>query len=98
MTRVERLLAAIAKQKSVRTTYQFFQAEDGIRVCHVSGVQTCALPILARCHHQCHRGTASPGHRWPPLGGRREAAQGAYVLARTVSSNPRFTEFFSGLS
>src|SRR5690606_40364418 len=25
----------------------FFQAEDGIRDCHVTGVQTCALPILA---------------------------------------------------
>src|SRR5215208_7921530 len=24
----------------------FFQAEDGIRVGHVTGVQTCALPIL----------------------------------------------------
>src|SRR5690606_39781623 len=24
----------------------FFQAEDGIRVFHVTGVQTCALPIL----------------------------------------------------
>src|SRR5690625_6913972 len=24
----------------------FFQAEDGIRVSHVTGVQTCALPIL----------------------------------------------------
>src|SRR6516225_7237226 len=24
----------------------FFQAEDGIRDCHVTGVQTCALPIL----------------------------------------------------
>src|SRR5690606_41246011 len=23
----------------------FFQAEDGIRDCHVTGVQTCALPI-----------------------------------------------------
>src|SRR6267142_4590310 len=23
----------------------FFQAEDGIRYCHVTGVQTCALPI-----------------------------------------------------
>src|SRR5690606_39576543 len=27
----------------------FFQAEDGIRVFHVTGVQTCALPILVRC-------------------------------------------------
>src|SRR5215475_14976583 len=26
----------------------FFQAEDGIRDFHVTGVQTCALPI---CHH-----------------------------------------------
>src|SRR5207253_4868566 len=26
----------------------FFQAEDGIRVGHVTGVQTCALPIFAR--------------------------------------------------
>src|SRR5215510_7888060 len=27
----------------------FFQAEDGIRDGHVTGVQTCALPILAGC-------------------------------------------------
>src|SRR5690625_6536583 len=27
--------------------YFFFQAEDGIRDGHVTGVQTCALPILA---------------------------------------------------
>src|SRR5690606_39695158 len=26
----------------------FFQAEDGIRVFHVTGVQTCALPISLR--------------------------------------------------
>src|SRR5690606_39680189 len=28
----------------------FFQAEDGIRVFHVTGVQTCALPILRSGH------------------------------------------------
>src|SRR5690606_40991969 len=27
----------------------FFQAEDGIRDFHVTGVQTCALPILIAC-------------------------------------------------
>src|SRR5690625_6117098 len=27
----------------------FFQAEDGIRAGHVTGVQTCALPILQDC-------------------------------------------------
>src|SRR5439155_4790066 len=29
----------------------FFQAEDGIRDGHVTGVQTCALPISARYTH-----------------------------------------------
>src|SRR5690606_24562616 len=32
----------------------FFQAEDGIRGFHVTGVQTCALPIfrrMTRCHY-----------------------------------------------
>src|SRR5690606_40575855 len=32
--------------------YFFFQAEDGIRDFHVTGVQTCALPILeAECKY-----------------------------------------------
>src|SRR5690606_39518371 len=30
----------------VRCFFFFFQAEDGIRDFHVTGVQTCALPIL----------------------------------------------------
>src|SRR5690606_40951951 len=30
------------------SSYFFFQAEDGIRDFHVTGVQTCALPILAQ--------------------------------------------------
>src|SRR5690606_40534137 len=29
----------------------FFQAEDGIRVFHVTGVQTCALPICLQYRH-----------------------------------------------
>src|SRR5690606_40644177 len=39
-------------------TFFFFQAEDGIRDFHVTGVQTCALPIFAEegaavtDHHQ----------------------------------------------
>src|SRR5690606_40487515 len=39
----------------------FFQAEDGIRDFHVTGVQTCALPISVlvgdarhRVHQRCH--------------------------------------------
>src|SRR5690606_40335488 len=33
----------------------FFQAEDGIRDFHVTGVQTCALPILD-VRHTCNVG------------------------------------------
>src|SRR5690625_5381298 len=44
----------------------FFQAEDGIRDGHVTGVQTCALPILLR-------GCAGTSPAWTSLrrGGRR---------------------------
>src|SRR5690606_8231819 len=33
----------------------FFQAEDGIRDFHVTGVQTCALPISRRARRAVHR-------------------------------------------
>src|SRR5690625_6548465 len=33
----------------------FFQAEDGIRDGHVTGVQTCALPICNGGHPDSHR-------------------------------------------
>src|SRR5690606_39358731 len=32
----------------------FFQAEDGIRDFHVTGVKTCALPILIATDHAPH--------------------------------------------
>src|SRR5690606_40496068 len=32
----------------ISNVFVFFQAEDGIRDFHVTGVQTCALPILFR--------------------------------------------------
>src|SRR6266513_4339675 len=48
----------------------FFQAEDGIRDRNVTGVQTCALPISARCGRRrwrrwwhCCRRSASAGRR-----------------------------------
>src|SRR5439155_5409947 len=44
----------------------FFQAEDGIRGGHVTGVQTCALPILARTvHDHRRRGAGCGGGREP---------------------------------
>src|SRR5439155_6392176 len=38
---------------SCQLLFFFFQAEDGIRDGHVTGVQTCALPI---CHEEPHEG------------------------------------------
>src|SRR5690606_40897918 len=35
-------------QTTVKIIFFFFQAEDGIRDFHVTGVQTCALPISKR--------------------------------------------------
>src|SRR5258706_1466077 len=39
--------AAAATEYSWRVKFFFFQAEDGIRYWSVTGVQTCALPILS---------------------------------------------------
>src|SRR5439155_9246220 len=40
------LSPAIHSSLQLPTPYFFFQAEDGIRDGHVTGVQTCALPIF----------------------------------------------------
>src|SRR5690625_7551428 len=59
----------------------FFQAEDGIRDGHVTGVQTCALPISLpedAGAHPDHGGTGVdrdlqvPGHPHGQFGGRSE--------------------------
>src|SRR2546427_5469822 len=47
----------------------FFQAEDGIRDLTVTGVQTCALPILGRPH--------VPAARSCPIGGLHAGGPGA---------------------
>src|SRR5690606_39585177 len=48
--RVMEVLAAVVFRMSIvkprKTLFFFFQAEDGIRDFHVTGVQTCALPIF----------------------------------------------------
>src|SRR5437870_3378569 len=54
----------------------FFQAEDGIRDGHVTGVQTCALPISATSpaadHHAdlCEGGSEVPAHPGSAVEGR----------------------------
>src|SRR5690606_40875163 len=66
----------------------FFQAEDGIRGFHVTGVQTCALPISERakpraatCSQAPKRGSPTPGTpiftpswRAPPMTAAEELA------------------------
>src|SRR5689334_24955162 len=61
----------------------FFQAEDGIRDGTVTGVQTCALPIL----ELGDRARPRPGHRhWPEPLGRLTAghALGVHALAHQI--------------
>src|SRR5207253_6090115 len=45
--------------------YFFFQAEDGIRDGHVTGVQTCALPICQPCEKRLSR-QYEPRAAYPP--------------------------------
>src|SRR2546430_12450491 len=52
--------------RALRRRSVFFQAEDGIRDLTVTGVQTCALPILAR-----HRRPLAPFRSQMAVGGRR---------------------------
>src|SRR5690606_1234035 len=58
----------------------FFQAEDGIRAFHVTGVQTCALPICG--------GVGLRQRRLPPGGRGGGAAAGAGPSARTDHEAP----------
>src|SRR6266508_1106539 len=53
----------------------FFQAEDGIRVGHVTGVQTCALPISSATSRAGSRPTG--GVRAGPESSERRLAQAA---------------------
>src|SRR5439155_1985460 len=72
----------------------FFQAEDGIRDGHVTGVQTCALPIWAdaysmeRCTQQPPPMNAVPKAK-PLRAARRPAVSSAAPAA--VNSVPVFT-------
>src|SRR5437870_9223473 len=45
------LVLRISIGEAVLLSSFFFQAEDGIRDGHVTGVQTCALPILGNSAH-----------------------------------------------
>src|SRR6266511_1975368 len=44
---------------AIEDVFFFFQADAGIRVFHVTGVQTCARPITSPSSARC-----PPAHRW----------------------------------
>src|SRR5690625_6760724 len=46
-------------------SFFFFQAEDGIRDGHVTGVQTCALPISSRGERNLRAVIAAPAESRP---------------------------------
>src|SRR5690606_41082067 len=71
----------------------FFQAEDGIRDFHVTGVQTCALPI---CHGLSLSPTAKLMERTLPPAPNRIAA--LPLRARSCAVTTRASPFRHGLS
>src|SRR5690606_40744498 len=74
----------------------FFEAEDGIRDFHVTGVQTCALPISSS---PTERLPSSPAPGWrpwlrPPAGPARAAGRRSCSAARSLpasSSSPAWS-------
>src|SRR5215207_10753288 len=56
----------IVAQKPTAVEFFFFQAEDGIRVPLVTGVQTCALPISSTCRCAESLGATRPRPELPP--------------------------------
>src|SRR5436309_15014978 len=75
----------------------FFQAEDGIRGFHVTGVQTCALPISAAlgAHEACLPARARREQQRLPVLGQLEqlaevdAQRGGHERSRLVRSEER---------
>src|SRR5690625_5891577 len=68
----------------VATLYFFFQAEDGIRAGHVTGVQTCALPIS-------HRVGPPAAHTPNPTATGSATATALVVPLRSAANTPRIT-------
>src|SRR5207302_6176252 len=69
----------------------FFQAEDGIRDFHVTGVQTCALPILnfGTCEHETAVTIFAPSLAIPPASYFRPTMN-PVMFCRNTSGMPRW--------
>src|SRR5262249_56539005 len=93
LTRVRRgsrrSLECSCRSSAVFPSFFFFQAEDGIRDWSVTGVHTCALPILKRINktllrrrsrnHRRGKGDAADQHRFQRLRTHTDAAEQAEV-------------------
>src|SRR5690625_7791240 len=66
----------------------FFQAEDGIRDGHVTGVQTCALPIWSAAAAPTPRPRSGSRAR-PPSAGRTRAAGRSHRPSNSPRSEER---------
>src|SRR5436309_8919158 len=75
------------RQTAIVFLFFFFQAEDGIRDFHVTGVQTCALPIFANAEVESDDGV---GRRRIPLP--RSRSPRAAALARLAGVEFRSEE------
>src|SRR5256884_1594748 len=73
---------------SVVFVFFFFQAEDGIRDVAVTGVQTCALPILRRMVAALLKDGRHEARLNAPVLGLRRAAHGA--LLQTANGTEPF--------
>src|SRR5690606_40364094 len=65
----------------------FFRAEDGIRGFHVTGVQTCALPISARPADASAKSSSPRGRPGPLVISARDAFAGADGLHACTPRN-----------
>src|SRR5690625_7011376 len=62
------IVDVLVLSQRLRAIFFFFQAEDGIRDGHVTGVQTCALPISSPRPRPSDSSVVYPGaQRWPDL-------------------------------
>src|SRR5437879_11547307 len=67
------LFASVDFKRYASLFFFFFQAEDGIRDTSVTGVQTCALPILGGARARVR----SPCRQHPDPAGRRQHGEPA---------------------